>query len=541
MAIGQLLDGRYRVVQPLGAGGFGQTYLAQDTKIPNHPTCVVKHLKPVSNDPQVLETARRFFKSEGETLAVLGNHPQIPRLLAYFEENRDFYLVQEYIPGNTLNREIILGQRWNEARVISLLQEVLQILDFVHHQGVIHRDIKPSNLIRRSGLSTPGITESGSLVLIDFGAIKQIQTQVATSATPLSVAIGTPGYMPAEQMKGQPRPNSDIYALGIIAIEAVTGVSPTELPEDPHTGELVWQHLAAVSPALAGIMAKMTRYHFKDRYSTASDAIFDLRRLQEFNNPIPTPPASYPQNWNPPQQPNLPTPTPPVPTVPVSPQNLNPPPPPRKSPLVPLLIAGGITTAVGAGWAISPYLLQVFQSQNSNPATPTPTLIGVATCKVVISGLNVRSAPNGNVIDSLNQDDSISLSGEKNGSWLKIVSPKEGWVRKRDTNGRVLVTCPGDVAVEETPSSPVIRRSPRIRRTPRTGNQITPTPTPIPSETPTPVVTPTPVETETPTPTPIPSETPTPVETETPVIPPPTDTPIPIEVPTPETPVTDNN
>jgi serine/threonine protein kinase, bacterial len=537
LAIGQLLDGRYRIVQPLGAGGFGQTYLAQDTKIPHHPTCVVKHLKPISNDPQVLETARRFFRSEGETLAVLGSHPQIPRLLAYFEEDREFYLVQEYVPGNTLNREIIGGQKWFEARVISLLEEVLQILDFVHKQGVIHRDLKPSNLIRRSQPSNPGIGETGTLVLIDFGAIKQIQTQVVTNATPLSVAIGTPGYMPAEQIKGQPLPSSDIYALGIMAIEALTGVSPTELPEDPNTGELVWQHLAAVSTPLAAILTKMTRYHFKDRYHGASEVLFDLKQLR--SHQIPT------------AAPAVPPITESIPTLPVSPQNWNPPPPvaavnppsTRKSPLVPLLITGGVMAAIGAGLAVSPYLVGVFNTGDRNLATPTPTQTRaiVATCKVAISGLNIRSTPNGSIIGTLDRDESISLSGEKNGTWLKIVSPQEGWVRKRDTDGKVLVICPGDVAVEETPTPPAIRRTPRIRKTPKAIDRATPTPAIEPTPTPTVSATPTPVETPTPSPTPTVSVTPTPVESETPVVPSPSDTPIPIEVPTPESPTVDES
>lgn len=264
--IGKLLDHRYQVIKVLAAGGFGQTYIAQDTRRPGNPICVVKHLQPVT-DPRVFETAKRLFNSEAETLEQLGNHDQIPRLLAYFDENQEFYLVQEFIEGHTLTEELIPGKPWSEDRVIQLLQEVLSILEFVHAQGVIHRDIKPDNIIRRAS--------DQKLVLVDFGAVKQLRTPMVTvggqpSAT---VAIGTPGYMPTEQGQGKPRPNSDIYSLGIIAIQALTGVQPTQLQEDPDTGEILWQHLVDVNYRLAAVLTKMVRYHFKDRYQTATEAL----------------------------------------------------------------------------------------------------------------------------------------------------------------------------------------------------------------------------------------------------------------------------
>jgi serine/threonine-protein kinase len=276
--LGKLLDRRYQVTQVLGAGGFGRTYLAQDTRRPGNPTCVVKQLKPLTSEPSFLETARRLFNSEAETLEQLGNHDHIPRLLAYFEEDQEFYLVQEYIEGHTLSQELQPGQRWDESRVIDLLKEVLGVLEFVHHHGVIHRDIKPDNLIRRNS--------DQKLVLVDFGAVKQIRTQMASAygQPSATVAVGTPGYMPSEQALGQPRPSSDIYALGVIAIQALTGLMPVSIQEDLSTGELLWQHLVSVSRGFANILTKMVRYHFKDRYQTASEV---LQALQQLN-------ASYP-------------------------------------------------------------------------------------------------------------------------------------------------------------------------------------------------------------------------------------------------------
>src|SRR4028119_711999 len=195
--LGKLLDRRYQVTQVLGAGGFGRTYLAQDTRRPGNPTCVVKQLKPVSSEPGFLETARRLFTSEAETLEQLGNHDQITRLLAYFEEDQEFYLVQEFIEGHTLTQELQPSQRWEESRVIVLLGEVLSILEFVHHHGVIHRDIKPDNIIRRNS--------DGKLVLVDFGAVKQIRTQLASAHGQVSntIAVGPPGHMASDQGRGR--------------------------------------------------------------------------------------------------------------------------------------------------------------------------------------------------------------------------------------------------------------------------------------------------------------------------------------------------
>jgi serine/threonine-protein kinase len=291
--IGKLLDHRYQVIRVLATGGFGQTYIAQDTKRPGNPICVVKHLKPANTDPKVFDTAKRLFHGEAETLEKLGNHDQIPRLLAYFDDNQEFYLVQEFVEGHPLSTELLPNSRWSEAQVIQLLREVLGILIFVHRQGVIHRDIKPDNIIRRAS--------DKKLVLVDFGAVKQLRASSMHASRTLmftavgypsaTVAIGTPGYMPTEQGQGKPRPNSDVYALGIIAIQALTGVPPIDLQEDPHTGEILWQHLVPVSNELAEVLTKMVHYHFKDRYQSASEV---LQALQSISSPFGG--EKYPQN-----------------------------------------------------------------------------------------------------------------------------------------------------------------------------------------------------------------------------------------------------
>ena len=270
--IGQLLAGHYRVLQVLGSGGFGQTYITEDLHLPGNPKCVLKHLKPASADRSLLNIARKLFEKEAIVLQQLGNHDRIPRLLAYFEEKQEFYLVQEYVPGHPLSTELKNGIKWKEAQVVELLQEILEILIFIHSQGVIHRDIKPDNIMRRSS--------DRRLILIDFGAIKQVRNQqMLHGQNTMTVAIGTPGYMPIEQASGNPRASSDMYGLGAIGIQALTGVNPYDLPADDRTGELKWEHLTIANPQLIAILQQMTRYHFKDRYHTATEALQAVQAL----------------------------------------------------------------------------------------------------------------------------------------------------------------------------------------------------------------------------------------------------------------------
>jgi serine/threonine protein kinase/Flp pilus assembly protein TadD len=271
--IGQLLDNRYQITAILAAGGFGQTYKAADTRRPGSPTCVVKQLKPQRTDPAALDIARRLFWSEAETLEQLGRHPQIPQLLAYFEDQGQFYLVQELIDGHPLSVDLPpQTAAWPEARVIQLLQELLPLLSFVHSQEVIHRDIKPDNLIRRRS--------DGRLVLIDFGTVKQVRTQLTlNSHGSFTVAVGTPGYMPGEQAVGKPRYSSDLYAAGMVAIQALTGVMPDQLASDPNTGEVIWRDRIQVSPQFAAWLDQMIRDDFRQRYASADQALIALQSL----------------------------------------------------------------------------------------------------------------------------------------------------------------------------------------------------------------------------------------------------------------------
>ncbi len=273
--LAKILVGRYQIVKHLGGGGFGETFIARDTHLPGKPECVVKKLKTQSTDSLNLQIARRLFDTEAQVLHRLGNHNQIPQLLAYLEENQEFYLVQEFIVGHDLYQELTPGEKKDEQQVIALLIEILQILDFVHQQQVIHRDINPGNILRRE--------EDNKLVLIDFGAVKQISTQIFNpqGTTKSTVVIGTPGYIPAEQAQGAPKFNSDIYALGIIGIQALTGLAPEELEKDEDTHEIIWRNQAEVSPELGHIVDMMVRYDFRQRFSSAAIVLESLRNLNK--------------------------------------------------------------------------------------------------------------------------------------------------------------------------------------------------------------------------------------------------------------------
>ena len=184
--LGQVLKERYQLIRSLGSGGFGQTYVARDLFQATSAECVVKQLQPASTDAKFLKIARRLFETEVSTLERLGTHSCIPKLLDSFEEQQEFYLVQELIDGESLGNEIRRTGHLSEDQVITLLQETLHILKFVHDNRVIHSDLKPDNLIRRQS--------AGRLCLIDFGAVKDIRTQIATSAlSNLTVGVGTLG------------------------------------------------------------------------------------------------------------------------------------------------------------------------------------------------------------------------------------------------------------------------------------------------------------------------------------------------------------
>ncbi len=307
MLIGTSLRNRYHIIRLLGSGGFGDTYLAEDLDLPGKPQCVVKHLKSQEINPAALPIARRLFEKEAQVLYRLGSeNNQIPRLFAHFEENGEFYLVQEFVQGNDLSSEIIVGKKFREQEVTQLLREILTVLAVVHKQNIIHRDIKPQNIMRRQS--------DGKIILIDFGAVKEKMTVNAQGQTSLTVTVGTHGYMPSEQGIGQPKLCSDVYAVGMLGIYALTGIQPHELPKDPTNGEVIWRNWANVSDHMADILTSMTRYNFSQRYHSAAEALQALTSREA--TPILQPPTYQPFTTQPPTtqpptyQPPTPQPTP---------------------------------------------------------------------------------------------------------------------------------------------------------------------------------------------------------------------------------------
>ena len=282
--IGKVLQKRYHIVQSLGAGVFGQTFIAIDIEQPNNPKCVIKQLKIFSYQSNYLENLRLRFLSETQTLSNLGHHQQIPRLLSCFEENERFYLVQELVEGNPLTVELPINhdmgsnylwterELWTEGEVVRFLQDVLDILDFIHSQGVIHCDIKPDNLIRR--------VYDGKLVLIDFGSIQPVDFNQDVVLPIYQMPVTSLGYIPPEQFIGQTKPNSDIYALGIIAIQALTGLTPLSFQIDPHTNEIIWRSQnTIVSDYLAAVLSQMIRYDHTHRFQSAAQVLKALQQM----------------------------------------------------------------------------------------------------------------------------------------------------------------------------------------------------------------------------------------------------------------------
>jgi serine/threonine protein kinase len=274
-----LLKNRYQVIRVLGSGGFGETFLAEDTQMPSGCRCVIKQLKPVANNPQVYQLVQERFQREAAILEELGgNNNQIPRLNAYFTEDGLFYLVQEYIEGQTLTQKLQQHGVLSESSVKDILINILPVLEYVHIKRIVHRDIKPDNIIIRN--------TDGKPILIDFGAVKETMGTIVTASgnSSRSIVIGTPGFMPSEQTAGRPVFSSDLYSLGLTAIYLLTGKIPQELPTDPATGEILWRHYAlSVSPSFAAVLDQAIQSHPRDRFSTAREM---LQALQTGVTPI---------------------------------------------------------------------------------------------------------------------------------------------------------------------------------------------------------------------------------------------------------------
>jgi WD40 repeat protein len=274
-----LLRNRFRVIRVLSdEGGFGRTYLSEDTdKLNEH--CVIKQLAPKFQGTWSQKKAMELFAEEAKRLQELGENPQIPTLLAYFEQDNCLYLVQQFINGQNLLKELQQRKGYSAKEVQAILLDLLPILKFIHDRGVIHRDIKPENIIRRKN--------DGRLNLIDFGSSKQfttIQNKVGTS-------IGSHGYSPIEQIRdGKAYPASDLFGLGATCFHLLTGISPFQLwMENGYAWVGNWRQYLRItlSTELDIVLEKLLKKDIQERYQSADEVIKDLTRKQ----PLALPPA----------------------------------------------------------------------------------------------------------------------------------------------------------------------------------------------------------------------------------------------------------
>ncbi|MBW4645508.1 MAG: YARHG domain-containing protein [Goleter apudmare HA4340-LM2] len=387
-----LLNDRYQVIRTLGAGGFGETYLAEDSYMPSKRRCVVKQLRPIQNNPQIYQLVQERFQREAAILEELGGaSDQIPKLYAYFEADEQFYLVQEWIEGDTLTAKVQKQGLFSESAVLELLVNLLPVLDYVHSKQIVHRDIKPDNIILRY--------RDGKPVLIDFGAVREsMGTVVNSQGSPTSsIVIGTPGYMPSEQAAGRPVYSSDLYSLGVTAIYLLTGRQPQQLETDPQTADIIWrQYVGHLSPMIAEVLDRAIAYHPRDRYPTARVM---LDALQGVTSPIAATQAVFTQP--PTIQPTVASVPSPV-TVPVAPQSSHQDQQQQNKQNSPngivlgSLIAGGL---IGASVIISQVLPKASQPVAEKTETPSNTTTQVKENPTVSQSVEAPS----NVASQVNQ------------------------------------------------------------------------------------------------------------------------------------------
>ena len=470
IAIGTLLQNRYRLVNILGQGGFGRTYLVEDLGR-FQERCALKELIPVQSGPYVLEKSKELFEREAAILYKIA-HPQIPQFRAIFEENQRLFLVQDYVEGMTY-RELLLdrtstNRTFSEAEVLVFIRQMLPVLAHIHARGIIHRDISPENIILREMDKLP--------VLIDFGVVKELATKVQSpEGTAHATTVGKIGYAPVEQLQsGRATASSDLYALAVTAIVLLTGKEPQELI-DQTTLQWNWQQRVQVSPGLALVLNRMLNRSPGDRYQSVSEV---AQALDSQTNP----------------HPNAPT-VPPAPSV-VQPD--------------PSLIA---TVAVGRGPERA--------AQSSHPQNQPDPLIEPAGGTLWDNPAAAIGLLTGLVI----------LTGF--GSWALVGSFLNNNPRPKPTPTPPELTSPAPALTPVPNPQPLPSPSPSPEPLPSPSPEPLPSPSPEPPPEPSPELPPEPSPEPTPTPAPVPTPTPTPAPTPPPK-PTPKPTPPPKPTPTPK-------
>ena len=284
ITVGTVLQNRYCIIQTLGQGGFGRTYLAEDQRRFNEH-CAIKELIPTTTEVSAWEKAKELFQREAEVLYQI-EHPQIPKFRERFEEGQRLFLVQDYVPGKTYST--LLEERksrqgvFTEVEVLDLMNSLLPVLEYIHNRRIIHRDISPDNIILR--------ISDGKPVLIDFGVVKEIVTRaLSPDGTMQATTVGKVGYSPSEQMQtGRAYPSSDLYSLAVTAIVLLTGLEPNEIFDDNQL-TWTWQKYAKVNPQFAQVLNRMLNYRPSDRYQSVkqvADALSGIGQLRNAPNSL---------------------------------------------------------------------------------------------------------------------------------------------------------------------------------------------------------------------------------------------------------------
>jgi serine/threonine protein kinase len=538
ITVGTVLQNRYRIIQILGQGGFGRTYLAEDQRRFNE-LCAVKELISTATGALAWEKAKELFHREAAILYQI-EHPQVPKFRERFEQDQRLFLVEDYVAGQTyramLAERQAVGQTFTEAEVLQLIQLLLPVLEHIHSRGIIHRDISPENIILRDSDAKP--------VLIDFGVVKELATRLRSpeSAMP-ETTVGKLGYSPSEQMQtGGAYPSSDLYTLAVSAIVLLTGKEPRDL-FDENQLTWNWQRWVKVSPRFAIVLNRMLNHIPSDRYQSAASVSQALQPLQQVS--LPPLNKSNLQTMAVGRRPDsVPPPSPkkqPDPVIPPSPTSSV-----LDNPLAIAAIATAVIFIAGFGsWALVSSIRG--QSKPSPSETlpqnfPSPVITGGTTFtstptptpeQPISRRLNLGANNTATVTDTLktNQIIRYTFFGQKGDKLtalidpgtsvlLKVLSPNEQPLDKNIQpitayEGILLVT--GRYTIELTLVSGVAESNYNLNVSLEKPVKPIPTETllPIPTETPFPIPTETPIPIPTETPLPIPTETPFPIPTET--------------------------
>jgi serine/threonine protein kinase/Tfp pilus assembly protein PilF len=283
--IGQVFSGRYEIIQEFSQDESGHTYLAQDKKRHGYSVCLVKEFVPSSEffkegDREFLQQLFRLFQQQAEILKQLGHSDRFPKLLAYFQYQGNFYIVQEFIEGRPLLDELVPGQPLSEEQVINLLAELLESLAMIHFYHINHGNIHPNNIIRSK--------HNHQLVLTDFAVFKQMLSQNPQVAGKLA------GYQRSKLKAETSLFSDDIYAVGIIAIQALTGIPAEQLPRNPKTHKIIWKNIwknqvKVKNRQLVSILNLMIDTGSRQRHFSIPKALKTLNKFSQKERVIPVP------------------------------------------------------------------------------------------------------------------------------------------------------------------------------------------------------------------------------------------------------------